>query len=170
MARPEQERPRDAVVRDISERLGRDLASRTVMLHHHIAARLGLSVTDLKCLDLLRGANVPLTAKNLADLTGMTGGAITGVADRLEAAGFVERVRDTHDRRRWELHPIATREADVEALFAPLAADLAGLAARYDDSQLDAIAGFLGGLEAVLDLRIEALRAPADGADGVSPR
>ena len=46
-------------------------------------------------------SQTPLTATNLVDLTGLTGGAITGVADRLEAAGFVERVRDPKDRRRW---------------------------------------------------------------------
>jgi DNA-binding MarR family transcriptional regulator len=68
-----------------------------------MAARLGLSATDLKCLDLLRATNTPLTAGNLVALTGLTGGAITGVADRLENAGFVKRVRDSADRRRWEL-------------------------------------------------------------------
>jgi DNA-binding MarR family transcriptional regulator len=145
----------------ISETLGRELATKTVLFHHHLAARLGLSVTDLKCLDLLGAADVPLTAKNLADLIGLTGGAITGVADRLEAAGFVERVRDPDDRRRWELRPIPGRQADVFSLFAPLGEAMAGLAGRYDDDQLGAITSFLTGLGAVLDDQTEALRTAA---------
>ena len=148
----------------ISETLGRDLATKTVLFHHHIAARLGLSVTDLKCLDLLRAADVPLTAKNLADRIGLTGGAITGVADRLEAAGLVERVRDPDDRRRWELRPLARRQDEITALFAPLGAAIAALAARYDERQLDAIAGFLTGLERILDDQTAALRAGAQPA------
>lgn len=145
----------------LAETLGRDLATKTVLFHHHLAARLGLSVTDLKCLDLLRAADVPLTAKNLADLIGLTGGAITGVADRLETAGFVERVRDPEDRRRWELRPLPGRQAEIATLFTPLGTAMANLAGRYDDRQLEAITSFLTGLEAVLDEQAEALRAPA---------
>ncbi len=150
---------RQAAIAYLSETLGRDLSTRTVLFHHHLAARLGLSVTDLKCLDLLRSAEAPLTAKNLADLIGLTGGAITGVADRLEAAGFVERVRDPEDRRRWELRPIPDRQAEVGALFAPLGAAIAELAGRYDDRQLEAITSFLSGLEAVLAEQTAALRS-----------
>jgi DNA-binding MarR family transcriptional regulator len=152
---------RDALIALIAETLGRDLATRTVLFHHHLAARLGLSVTDLKCLDLLRASDLPLTAKNLADRIGLTGGAITGVADRLEAAGFVERVRDPDDRRRWELRPVPNRQGDIAALFAPLSAAMADLAARYDDHQLEAIISFLTSLEAILDDQAEALRASA---------
>ena len=150
---------RDTLIAHIAEALGRDLATRTVLFHHHLAARLGLSVTDLKCLDLLRASDLPLTAKNLADRIGLTGGAITGVADRLEAAGFVERVRDPHDRRRWELRPIPDRQGDIAALFAPLGAAMADLAAHYDDDQLEAISSFLTRLDAILDDQTEALRA-----------
>jgi DNA-binding MarR family transcriptional regulator len=150
---------RDTLIAHLAETLGRDLATRTVLFHHHLAARLGLSVTDLKCLDLLRAADLPLTAKNLADRIGLTGGAITGVADRLEAAGFVERVRDPHDRRRWELRPVPDRQGDIAALFAPLGAAIADLAGRYDDQQLEAITSFLTSLEALLDDQTAALRS-----------
>jgi DNA-binding MarR family transcriptional regulator len=144
----------------IAETVGRDLATKTVLYHHHVAARLGLSVTDLKCLDLLRAAEVPLTAKNLAELIGLTGGAITGVTDRLEAAGLVERVRDPDDRRRWELRPLPGAQAKIAAVFAPLGEAMADLAGRYDEGQLDTIISFLSGLEAVLDDQTQALRAP----------
>jgi DNA-binding MarR family transcriptional regulator len=91
----------------------------------------------------------------------LTGGAITGVADRLEAAGLVERVRDPEDRRRWELRPVPGAQAKLAAVFAPLGEAMAELAGRYDDEQLDTIISFLTGLEAVLDEQTEALRASA---------
>jgi DNA-binding MarR family transcriptional regulator len=168
MSTPNSAEVRQSRITHISETLGRDLATKTVLFHHNLAARLGLSVTDLKCLDLLRAADVPLTAKNLADLIGLTGGAITGVADRLEAAGFVERVRDPEDRRRWELLPLPRRQDEIAALFAPLGTAMADLAGRYDDQQLEAITSFLTGLEAVLDNQTEALRAqvPTKSAAG----
>jgi DNA-binding MarR family transcriptional regulator len=93
------------------------------------ATRLGLNATDLKCLDLLRQTQTPLTAANLAALTGLTGGAITGVADRLEAAGFVERVRDRADRRRWELRPKPDCQHEIGALLTPLTDAMAMLCA-----------------------------------------
>ncbi|MCK9896078.1 MarR family winged helix-turn-helix transcriptional regulator [Frankia sp. AgB32] len=149
---------RDTLIAHLAETLGRDLATRTVLFHHHLAARLGLSVTDLKCLDLLRAADLPLTASNLADRIGLTAGSVTGVADRLEAAGFVERVRDPHDRRRWELRPVPDRQRDIAALFAPLGAAMADLAACYDTHQLEAITSFLTRLATILDGQTEALR------------
>jgi DNA-binding MarR family transcriptional regulator len=102
------------LITELSERIGRELATKTVLFHQAVATRLGLNATDLKCLDLLRQTQTPLTAANLAALTGLTGGAITGVADRLEAAGFVERVRDRADRRRWELRPSPTASTRSE--------------------------------------------------------
>jgi DNA-binding MarR family transcriptional regulator len=151
-------RARRELLATLGERTGRDLATRTVLFHHAVAARLGLGATDLKCLDLLRQSEAPLTASHLAALTGLTGGAITGVADRLEAAGFVERVRDVNDRRRWELRPRADRQEEVAALFAPLSAGMAKLCAGYDDAELELINGFLLGLDGLLEEQTVRLR------------
>jgi len=40
-----------------------------------------------------------MPAGRLADLTGLTTGAVTGIIDRLEKAGYVRRVNDPRDRR-----------------------------------------------------------------------
>jgi DNA-binding MarR family transcriptional regulator len=128
------------------------------MFHQALAVRLGLGVTDLKCLDLLRQRTSPLTASNLAELTGLTGGAITGVADRLEAAGFVERVRDSGDRRRWELRPLPGRQDEIAALFAPLAGAISDHCATYRDEDLDLLATFLAGLGELIDVQTARLR------------
>ncbi|HEX9338716.1 MAG TPA: MarR family transcriptional regulator [Pseudonocardiaceae bacterium] len=80
--------------------LGRQLSQATVLFHAQIAEHVGLSATDHKCLDLAVQAERPLTAGQIADLSGLSTGAVTGVIDRLERAGFVRRVRDPHDRRK----------------------------------------------------------------------
>ncbi len=41
-----------------------------------------------------------MTAGRLSELTGLTTGAITHILDRLEKSGFIERVRDSDDRRK----------------------------------------------------------------------
>ncbi len=60
------------------------------MFYTLVAERLGLSVSDLRAWDLLVGLG-PLSAREFADLTGLTPGAVTGLIDRLEKAGAVKR-------------------------------------------------------------------------------
>ena len=63
------------------------------------AARVGIAVTDMQVIDLL-DLTGPSTAGQLADLTGLTTGAITRILDRLEKAGLVRRERDPYDGRK----------------------------------------------------------------------
>src|SRR6516225_8343013 len=69
---------------------GRDVGTAAIMFHQAVADRLGLNPTDHKCLDLVHRAG-GATAGDLAEWTGLTTGAITGLIDRLERAGFVRR-------------------------------------------------------------------------------
>src|SRR5262245_36530954 len=80
-------------------RLRQAMSTETVLLHQTIADRLGLNLTDHKALNFVLDAGKPITPGQLAALTGLTTGAITGIVDRLEAAGFVRRKRDPEDRR-----------------------------------------------------------------------
>jgi DNA-binding MarR family transcriptional regulator len=80
--------------------LGRETSTLTVLRHARIAEKMGLSGTDHKALDLVRQADGPMTAGRIAELTALSTGAVTGVIDRLEKAGFVRRVRDPQDRRK----------------------------------------------------------------------
>ncbi len=91
--------PKDVMIERFAN-LGRQLSQATVLFHAQIAEHVGLSATDHKCLDLAVQAERPLTAGQIADLSGLSTGAVTGVIDRLERAGFVRRVRDPHDRRK----------------------------------------------------------------------
>lgn len=81
--------------------LGRRTSTQTVFLHQAIAQSFGLNATDTKCIDLImQGGDEPVTAGWLSQQSGLTTGAITHILDRLEKRQYIERVRDTEDRRR----------------------------------------------------------------------
>src|SRR5262245_5027773 len=124
------------------EREFRELSAATIMFHQAIADRLGMNVTDHKCADILLRTG-PITAGELAQRTGLTTGAITGVIDRLEQAGFVRRVRDAHDRRRVIIEPLRERlEQEIGPLFESMARASAELCSRYSTQELAVIHDF----------------------------
>lgn len=123
--------------------LARRNSTATVLFHHAIAERLGLGPSDHKCLDLVRERG-PVTAAELASLTGLTTGAITGVVARLLRAGFVTRTPDPHDGRKQILTITQHAHDRMAEVFATLAEDsYAKLTAGFDDVELAAIAEFL---------------------------
>ena len=81
------------------ERGMRKSSAQGVLFSQAVAARLGITSSDLECLDIIC-LNTRVTAGELAAATGLTTGAVTGVIDRLEQAGFARRERDPTDRRK----------------------------------------------------------------------
>jgi len=75
----------------------RHMSLETMLLSAVVAERIGINPTDLTWLALI-GPDGEVTAGELAELSGLTTGAVTGLIDRLERAGFVERKRDPEDR------------------------------------------------------------------------
>jgi DNA-binding MarR family transcriptional regulator len=139
---------------------GRQLSLGTIMFHQAVADRLGLNATDHKCVDLLSSAG-SMTAGELADATGLTTGAITGVIDRLERAGYVCREDDPLDRRRVIVRAIPERHREIGRLFESFAAAWGRLVERYDDQQLGTILDFMNRSyqvlhEAAIELRQQA--------------
>ena len=118
--------------------LGRDLGAYTVMMHTAVAQAVGLNATDHKSLDLL-SRHGPMTAGALAEVTGLTSGAVTGVVDRLEKAGFVERRPDPDDRRRVIVAARPGIEQAYGDIFDSLGASTMALAERYSDDELAVI-------------------------------
>lgn len=117
-------RPRQ-LKQDLIQEVGQEVAEwqSTVQAFDDAAARyLGTNLTDLRCLGVLFREG-PATAGRLAEIGGITAGAITAALDRLEKLGYVRRVRDTVDRRRVhvELTPQVTRLFDE--IWGPLAAE-----------------------------------------------
>lgn len=107
------------------------------------ADRLGVNQTDLHCLNAIENAG-GLTAGELAAAVGLTSGAVTGVVDRLERAGFARRVPDPTDRRRVEVQVTPEFYARAERIWGPMAAEWeASLADRFTAAELARIAEFL---------------------------
>lgn len=108
------------------------------------AARLGLTVTDMQVIDLLDGSG-PMTAGQLADLTGLTTGAITGMLNRLEESGLVRRERDPNDGRRVIVRLEGSRDEthQLGPLFDSLGQGWEKLAASYTDEQVATLLYFL---------------------------
>ncbi len=157
--------PENPNLLDALNQAGRRLSTATILFHQAIADRLGLHPTDHKCIDLLVSAG-STTAGELAEATGLTTGAITGVIDRLEAAGFVRREDDPIDRRRVIVRVVPKRVRDIAKLFEPFAAAVGELAGRYSEPELATILDFLTRSEQVLrdsarELRKGATSAPA---------
>ncbi len=135
-----------------------------MLFHHAVAERLGLGLTDHKCLDLLRERGA-MTGSELAAITGLTSGAITGVVARLERAGYLCREPDPDDRRQQILSPAQERVRDLQVVFDPIRRDVAALLKCFDAHQLAAIAEFLArttdfAYRHVALLRAETLHAP----------
>jgi DNA-binding MarR family transcriptional regulator len=129
---------------DRLNRLARDLSTETILLHQAIADRLGLNLTDHKALGFLLDAEEPITAGELAARTGLTTGAITGIVDRLESAGFVRRKRDAGDRRQVILEVVMDKvRRDLFPLFEQLGKRMSALAASYSPRDLATIISFL---------------------------
>jgi DNA-binding MarR family transcriptional regulator len=149
---------RHDLVDRIGLRLGRELSTRTILFHQAIADALGVAPTDHKCLGFIAEADHPVTAGELAQLTGLTTGAITGVIDRLEAAGLAVRERDTGDRRRVVVKPAPQAMDRVMPLFEGIARASTKLASNYTDHELEIIERYLVNCLEMLDAETKKLR------------
>jgi predicted ArsR family transcriptional regulator len=124
--------------------LGREFSTAVVVFHEAIGRLLGLSAVERKCIDVLRRLG-PVTAGTIGEHTGLTTGAVTGLMDRLEKAGYVRRERDPHDRRKVlvQLLPNERMDAVLAAAFGPFGDDMVKIAARYSGAELRAIADWI---------------------------
>jgi DNA-binding MarR family transcriptional regulator len=107
------------------------------------AARLGVSETDLRCLNIIENAG-GLSAGDLASQSGLTGGAVTGVIDRLERVGYARRVFDQADRRRVRVEVTPAFYESAARIWGPLATDWhSTLSRRFTSAELERITDFL---------------------------
>lgn len=133
-----------------------------------VAARFGMTVTDLEVVDLLEGIG-PLTAGQLADLTGLTTGAITGMLNRLEKSGLVLRERDPDDARRVIVRLAPGQEAlhEIGATLDSLATAWDEVVSGYDDERIAFLLETLKRGAAQTREEIVRLRATPPSEEGV---
>ncbi|MGC4094013.1 MAG: MarR family transcriptional regulator [Polyangiaceae bacterium] len=125
--------------------LVRNLSASAVQLQEALAVRLGLSASEGRCLDIIRQAEMEgsVTPSLLAERTGLTSGAITGLLDRLEAARFVRRDKSPNDRRQVFVRSIADREAELSRLYEPYARAYREQLAQYQPAELLVVGRFV---------------------------
>lgn len=80
-------------------KLSQQYAYTSILLHESIGRKIGLPGTDHKYLEFLLQKG-QMTAGELAVLTGLTTGAVTGLTDRFESKKLVKRQPDKSDRRK----------------------------------------------------------------------
>jgi DNA-binding MarR family transcriptional regulator len=152
---------REALVQALNLAM-REASGLGVLYSQAVAQRLGVTPVDIECLDLvlLRG---PVTAGALAEATGLTTGAITGVIDRLERAGLARRERDSDDRRKVMVRGLPAAAARAMRLYEPMGrAAMSGLA-DYDEAELARFLEFFNRMRESTKTALQELRAlPTD--------
>jgi DNA-binding MarR family transcriptional regulator len=123
----------------------RDLGAQLSLLNHSVGARLDLKDTDLECLDLISRYG-PLSPSALARRAGLHPATMTGILDRLDRGGWIDRGRDPADRRGVVVRAARGRGAEVLRLYlvdSGMITALDQICAEYDDEDLELLAGFL---------------------------
>ncbi|MFC8716318.1 MarR family transcriptional regulator [Kitasatospora sp. NPDC057198] len=119
-----------------------------------IAARLGLNVTDLTCLGFVIEAAMagePLAAGDLAERARLTTGAVTGVLNRLEKAGYAVREADPDDRRRVRVLMAEDAQARILQVYGPFYARIGALLADYTPDETAVIADWFTRARAAME-------------------
>jgi DNA-binding MarR family transcriptional regulator len=124
------------------------------------AERLGVNETDLHCLNVIENSG-GLSAGDLAVQSGLSTGAVTGVIDRLERAGYARRAPDPTDRRRVRVEVTPSFYNQAERIWGPVAADWQStLAKRFTTEELELITNFLRTTSQLGRRHLERLRQP----------
>ncbi len=143
----------DELIRAFRSSANQDLAFEALA-----AELLGVNQNDVHCLNIIENSG-SLTAGELAALSGLTAGAVTGVIDRLERAGFARRVPDRTDRRRVSVEVTSEFYERAETIWGAVAADWhATLAARFTTSELERVNEFFYASNDVGRRNLERLR------------
>jgi DNA-binding MarR family transcriptional regulator len=152
--------------------LQRDFSNAVVFFHAAVAARLGLSAAEWKCLGILEQHGT-MPAGKLAELSGLTTGAITGIMDRLEQAGYARRERNPGDRRSVMVAPGNLRKIrnEAQSIFSSLALAMKAISSHFTAEQQKVVEEWLALATRALREQTRNLRpghrqAKKDGTNG----
>lgn len=132
------------------------------------AVRIEMTDTDIQVLDILENSG-EASAGQLADIMGLTTGTFTGILNRLEKAGLVQRARDPNDGRKVIVR-LASDKAnrhDIGPLFASIGQTWEEMAAQYDDEQKAFLLEFLQRSNALARQEIARLREAPEDEGGI---
>jgi DNA-binding MarR family transcriptional regulator len=154
MARPSKAR------QELSEEMTRVFRNyqRSVDALDELATRLiGVNRTDARVLDLLDQEG-RLTAGQIAAGAGLTSGAVTGVVDRLERAGYARRVADETDRRKVLVEPTEELRRRAGEIYYAMQAKGEQLMRQYSDDELRLVIRVLDAVTKLTEEHTEELR------------
>ncbi|MGL4176450.1 MAG: MarR family winged helix-turn-helix transcriptional regulator [Dermatophilaceae bacterium] len=115
---------------------------------HDVARRAGLSTTELHSLRHLSDAE--MGPVELARALGVTSAASSGIVDRLETHGHVERRPHPDDRRRTVVALTDSGRTELFRQLAPMFTALAELDADLDDDDRALVERYLRGATAAM--------------------
>src|SRR5205085_6354294 len=131
---------RVALLQELEEAMRRSSAQ-GVLYGQTVANVAGIANSDLECMDILY-LEGRVTAGRLAEVTGLTTGAITGVVDRLEKAGLVRRERDENDRRKVFIAVVPENTAKIGRLYQNMQRAILKDWESYSDAELKLLLRF----------------------------
>lgn len=124
-------------------KLGQHYAFASIQMHETIGRKAGLTGTDHKYLGFLMQKG-QMTAGELATLTGLTTGAVTGLIDRFEKKQLVKRQFAKEDRRKVFIVPNTKKiMALLEPLYKEFRAKSQQLIASFSEKELKIIEAYL---------------------------
>ena len=128
-----------------------------------VAERSGMNLTDLQCIAILTSTG-PIPAGQLAETMRLTTGAVTGVINRMERAGYVRREKDPGDGRRVVVRPVLEEleRAGAGFLGSP-GGELDALMSGYEDRDLALFLDFMQKANAFTREEIARIRAESEG-------
>ncbi|WP_238432993.1 MarR family winged helix-turn-helix transcriptional regulator [Micromonospora tarensis] len=138
-------------------RAGRETSRLSMVFRYAIAERLGLTVSDLECLDYLADVG-SATAGQVAERTNLTTGAVTSMLRRLQQAGYVTAERDPADRRRVIVALRPERIAEVKRPYESFADSAERLIDGYSVEEIMLLAGHFQRMQAMYLVELDRLR------------
>jgi DNA-binding MarR family transcriptional regulator len=140
---------KDEVVR--IRKLYQSFSFASLQMHEVIGRKAGLSGTDHKYLGFLIQKG-QMTAGELAVLCGLTSGAITGMIDRFEKKGLVQRKPCPDDRRKVIIVPDKAKIVDLlSPLYKSHQAKIDKVISMYTEDEIKPIERFLTDLISVMN-------------------
>lgn len=132
---------------------GQQFAVRLVRLLHRMADRSGMNPTDFQCYTLLRVAG-SMTPGEIADSLCLSTGSVTGVVDRMESHGLVERTPHPLDRRKVAVRLVEGAERTAVSSAPGMREAMTDLHSDYSLEELEVIVGWLDRVGTTLDALI----------------
>ena len=135
--------------------------------HSLVAQWHQLTATDMRAWDLLL-LNGPMNHGQLMQMTGLSGGATTGVIHKLERAGAVTRESDPMDGRKIIIRAVnSVRDGALKDFFAQFEQRVEKVLAGYSDKELEASRRLLEEMGQVLLQEATRLRLTIEAAEAI---